>query len=377
MKWFVPVLAVLALQGAGTAAPAAAPRPRPLGPGFQKMDRFVGTWFFNWFCGGADWANGSPWQPLKGFETWNCHTTEWVKEQFTDMKKAGIDVVGIVYTVNRELDGMGGHHFLHMTTIFQAAKEMADAAPKIFMFFDTAILPGYYRQKHGKRLDVSSPEGQKFFLQSIWDWHDEAFAVMGRPEGDQCLARIDGRPMVSFWHSGDMDGVSERIIDALKLDFLKRYRVQPYIVCHPNDWRNLKNVDEITLMLGPPTHFHMPDPQGGHDIWGRPTINVTPGFWNPGDNPHYLPRDGGKHYVQAWENVLRRGKRAFHLYIDTWNETGEGSGIFQGKPLTYTAQNLGPKGDWKLPRTDTWGESPTFYIDTTAKYAKAWKAMPR
>jgi hypothetical protein len=121
-------------------------------------------------------------------------------------------------------------------------------------------------------------------------------------------------------------------------------------------------------MVGPPTHFLMT----GHDASGAPTINLEAGFWNPISNAFYLPRVGGNNFDTAWMSAQAQRTRARHIWIDTWNETGEGSGIFAAQPLSYAAADTGPCGQFVNRHDETWGTDGRHYINVTRTQASAW-----
>jgi hypothetical protein len=115
---------------------------------------------------------------------------------------------------------------------------------------------------------------------------------------------------------------------------------------------------------------------GGRDASGAPTINVEAGFWNPTSNTFYLPRLGGGNYDAAWASAQAERATARHVWIDTWNETGEGSGIFAAQPVSYTAADTGPCGQFVNRHDESWGTDARHYIDVTRAQASAWNDAP-
>ena len=177
--------------------------------------------------------------------------------------------------------------------------------------------------------------------------------------------------MIAFWHTdtGSIVGGSNDFVIDLKARFQAEHGVVPYVIGHPNDFSQWAATDEVTIMFGPPAHFH----QSGRDGAGLETINLTPGFWNPISNDWYLPRQGGVNYDTAWATAQGRKDQARHLYIDSWNETGEGSGIFAAQLSSYGASDTGSCGSWVNLHADSFAsDSPRHYIDVTATQAAAW-----
>jgi hypothetical protein len=101
--------------------------------------------------------------------------------------------------------------------------------------------------------------------------------------------------------------------------------------------------------------------------WVR-TYHVQPGYWDqnlrvPG---LFMPRDGGRHYRCAWDMLLAQGSPVHRVYVESWNEYDEGSGIYAASPAV----------PWRNPNvpdrnTDTWSDAddPLEYIKTTAEGA--------
>jgi hypothetical protein len=65
-----------------------------------------------------------------------------------------------------------------------------------------------------------------------------------------------------------------------------------------------------------------------------------------------------------------------HLYIDSWNETGEGSGIFEAQPATYSDTDTGPCGSFVNLHNDWWGDDSRAYIDVTSERSALWTDRP-
>lgn len=335
-------------------------------------DHTVGTWMFTWFTGDPGWACGSPWRPLAGFESWDG-SVGWARRQLLDQMDARIDLVGL------QLDtivsaGPRGVRFDNAMRALDAARELFDegfAPPRLLPLVDTAILADFYLQDTGQTLDLGTSEGRDLLYDFFAVPWRELQARLG-PHARFAGARVDGLPMVAMWHSVTIDGEDDAVLRSLKERFAAELGAEPYLVAHPNDWRLYDEIDEVTLMFGPPEHFWA----DGRDTTGRVTINVEAGFWNPISNDFYLPREAGVHFDDAWVEALLRRDDARHLWIDSWNETGEGSGIFEAEPVDYAADDGGPCGDFVHRHADSWGPSARHYIDVVRDNAIAWTAAP-
>ena len=351
-----PIDAALDLAAA-TAAPAR---------DVAATDHTVGTWMFSWFTGDPSWRCQSPFGPPGGFETWDG-SPAWARQQFLDQLDAGIDMVGL------QLDTIdaGSRRWRNVANAISAAATLWQegyAPPRIFPFVDTAIIADFYRGAHAATLDLSSDAGRTHLHGFASSFYRTAREELGPNLHDTAIARTDGRPWVALWHSRTIDGESAGVVDDLTSRLRTELGADPYWIAHPNDWRMIDGIDEITQMFGPAEHFYA----AGRDPSGAETINITPGFWNPISNDHYLAREGGVHYESAWADAMAARANAHHLYIDSWNETGEGSGIFAAAPVDYGAGDTGPCGDFVNRHVESWGPTSRHYIDRTRLHGSEW-----
>jgi hypothetical protein len=107
----------------------------------------------------------------------------------------------------------------------------------------------------------------------------------------------------------------------------------------------------------------------GIDVW-----HAQAGYWDqnirkPG---FFLPRDGGKHYRNAWDIIAFNMPYVHRVYVESWNEYDEGSGIYAADtsaPLVNEAMHS---------NTDVFSDSndPFEYINTTARGAARINGRP-
>jgi hypothetical protein len=328
---------------------------------------------FTWFTGDTSWRCGSAWQPPGGFATWNG-SAAWARDQLIDQIDAHLDAIGL------QLDtpsgaGAQGYRFTNIVHVMEAARGLLEEGvlpPRLFPFIDTAIVADHWLQAQGSTLDLSTTAGRTFLYGHPQAYYQAAVTALGSVFGAAGTARFGGNPAIGFWHSVTINGEDNAAVLDLKARFHTDFGSDPYFIAHPNDWRNFPAVDEITLMVGPPTHYFM----GGRDPSGAPTINVEAGFWNPTSNTFYLPRVGGGNYEAAWASAQAQRATARHVWIDTWNETGEGSGIFAAQPMSYTAADTGPCGQFVNLHDESWGTDSRHYINVTRAQATAWNDAP-
>jgi hypothetical protein len=328
---------------------------------------------FTWFTGDTSWECGSAWRPAGGFASWDG-SVAWARGQLLDQLAAHIDLVGLQLDTPSS-GGDQGYRFDNVVHVLEAARELLDEGvlpPRLFPFLDTAIIAGHYQASQGSSLDLSGEAGRAYFYDHARAFHAAAQATFASELAAGVARFQGGRPAVGTWHSGVLSGVDNAAVLDFKARFAADFGSDCYFIAHPNDWRNFAAVDEITQMVGPPTHFAL----GGRDAAGNPTINLTAGFWNPTSNTFYLPREGGTHFEQAWQRAQAERAAARHVWIDTWNETGEGSGMFAADPLSYAATDTGPCGDFVNTHAEAWGATDRHYIDVTRAQASAWNDVP-
>ena len=340
---------------------------------FYPTDHFIGAWMFTWFTGDTGWACHSPWVPVETFEAWDG-SPDWARKQMLDQMDANIDVIGLQYDWS-SAEGPRGYRWSNVRNAIEAARTLLEdgmTPARIFPFVDTAIIAHFYEEDHGRTIDLAISDDFEYFYGFLTTFYNAFNEIMGNAFSHVAGAQMSAKPFVGFWHSVTMDNESEGVITDMKTRFETAYGVQPYFIAHPNDWRNYSGIDEITLMFGPPENFYA----GGRDSNGGETINIEPGFWNPLSNPFYVPREGGVHFLSAWDQALARRGDVEHLYIDSWNETGEGSGIFEAQPTSFSASDTGPCGEFVNLHDESWGPDARYYINVVSEKAASWNDRP-
>jgi hypothetical protein len=361
-----PVEITVTLGGAPTAEAV---------PSAGGTDHRVGAWLFPWFTGDTGWECSSPWWPATGFASWDG-SVAWAKGQLLDMMDANLDWAGVQYDT-KDASLPWGVRFTNVVNVIEATRELLDEGyrpPLLIPFVDTAIANQLHLDAYGTNIDVSTEAGRAELYDYLHHFFAQTDAILGPRYSDAAIARYEGRPMVAFWHTdtGSIVGGSNAFVLDLKARFLAERGVEPYVIGHPNFWSQWPDTDEVTLMFGPSSHSQ----RVGWDGAGKETMNITPGFWNPISNPWYLPREGGVHYATAWAAAQAARALVNHLYIDSWNETGEGSGLFAALVRQYTASDSGSCSTWVHRHDESWGPSSRHYIETTAAQAALWNDLP-
>jgi hypothetical protein len=325
---------------------------------------------FSWFSGDASWQCSSAWRPVGGFKSWDG-SVAWARNQLLDQIDAHLDAVGLQLDTTTG-SGPEGYRFTNIVHVVEAARQLLEegvAPPRLFPFLDTAIISDH----NGSFPDLSTEAGRAYLYGHAQAYYKAANMALGSTYGAAGTARFKaGLPAVAFWHSETMTGLDNATVLDFKARFQNDFGSSCYFIAHPNNWRNYPAVDEITQMLGPPTHFA----KSGHDAAAHPTVNLEAGFWNPTSNTFYLPRDGGTHFDAAWVSAQQERATSRHVWIDTWNETGEGSGMFAGDTLSYAATDKGPCSQFVNLHAESWGQDSRHYINTTRAGATAWNDVP-
>jgi hypothetical protein len=102
--------------------------------------------------------------------------------------------------------------------------------------------------------------------------------------------------------------------------------------------------------------------------------HVQAGYWDQNiRQPGYLmPRDGGKNYRRAWNIVAANMTDVHRVYVESWNEFDEGSGIYAADPsVPFCDGDMQDSRDVFSDRGD-----PFEYIKTTAEGAARINGRP-
>jgi hypothetical protein len=350
------------------------PPPEEVDP-FAPDVHFVGTWMDAAFQGTTAPECGSPWWPVGGFTTWDG-SIEFARTQLLDMMSANIDLVGVRHDT-KDATGATGYRFTSMVNVLTAALQLIEEGyrpPRIFMFLDTVAVNQAYFASQGVDLDVSVAAGQAELYSYVEAFYSEARSTFGARYWQPGIARYTGWPMAAFWHTGtgSIVGADNLFVEDLRTRFAASFGIGPYVIGHPDGWGAWAATDEVTTMFGPSSYYL----RDGNDYAEKPTINLTPGYWNPLGDAAYLARAEGSHYNAAWSDA--KGSRTFvdHIWIDSWNRVEEGSGIFDGQSLSHAASYAGSCGTWVNRHADAWGPDERRYIKYTAGNASEWSDDP-
>ena len=327
-------------------------------------DHTVATSVFHWYTSDGGQLTG-PWRPVDGRDNWTGEPNWW-KTQVKQMMSANIDILYVhLIPVGEE----------QRVNLFQALYELRQEGyrtPKVAPFLDPIItwdiLP---------TVDLATTEGKDIFVGQYVRFFEQYFSRNTDEYAGDYLHQMDGRVVLDSWHLGsnvrnpfllNKSDLEERLSAA----FVEEHPVFDngiYMITAAN--QNLKFTDEQVHQFQVHEYFET------RQYHGIVSVQLKGGYWdqNIRDPGYLLPRDGGTHYQDAWDQVAA-DPDIDRVYIESWNEYDEGSGIYAADPGDpfirpgSAADQLGSTDDW----SDT--DDPFEYIRTTAEGARQFNETP-
>jgi hypothetical protein len=340
---------------AGTLAPATS---------FARDDHLVATSVFHWFTASGGQQTG-PWRPIDGRANWTG-TSTWWKTQIKQMMSANIDVlyVHLIPSMDQQ-----------RVNLFQALSDLRQQGyrtPKVAPFLDPIITWDILGP-----INVATTAGKDNFVGQYQRFFEEYFATNTDAYADDYLAQIDNRVVLDTWHTGD---------DVLNPKSLTRADVQSRLAAefgaaHPVFNNGIHMVttagSDLTFADEQVYQFQVHEYFIKKTYGGVSSAQLKGGYWdqNIRDPGYRLPRDGGTHYDDAWARTLADPSIS-RVYIESWNEYDEGSGIYAANPgLAYIHPGSAAE---RLGSTDTWSATndPYQYIRATADGARQFNEIP-
>lgn len=325
------------------------------GRSFARLSPFVATTLFHWFVP-TDGNVRGPWTPLEGRLAWTGEPDFWLS-QIKQIMMANIDAVYV-----HCIDSYEPQRINFFEAYSQLRRE-GWGLPKLAPFLDPYGLWGE------KPINVAKRKGKDEFVRHYIRFFDQ---YLSRNEDDLAetdLLHIDARPVIaSWWAHGILQSlnrlsrrdIDRRLIAALgeRIPSLKHgtYMVSTALIDPDYTFSD----ERMIMFSGYSYAIHCV--HKGVDVW-----HVQPGYWDQNlRKPGYLlPRDGGRHYRGAWEVILSNMPYVQRVYVESWNEYDEGSGIYATDPS-------GPRVDAEMhSNTDVFSDNndPFEYINTTARGA--------
>ena len=318
---------------------------------FSVTNHIVSTSFFCWY-GEGDWQVNGPWIPLEGRESWDGSVEFW-QRMIKEAMAANIDVFYVELIPKMEESRI--NFFLALNKL----RSQGWNVPKISPFLDTEIT----YSELGYKANCATQEGKDELIGHYIRFFRQYYAANTDDYADDYIYTQDGRPVLDIWH------IQNKILNyyLLTRDDVTNRLQAVFGNEHPifnNDIVMINNAYSPCFNFCDERIYQFEMQQYKIDkLWnGIKSSLLKPGYWDqnvryPG---YFLPRDAGIHLINAWEQVLD-DTSINRVYIESFNEYDEGSGIFAARTDTV----------FRIPTNvnmDTWSinNDPWEYIKTTA-----------
>jgi hypothetical protein len=333
-------------------------------PSFSITNHVVSVSVFQWFSSNGGQLSG-PWRPVEGRSNWTGSTNFW-RSQIKQMMAANVDVLYVHLITSSESQ---------RTNLFLTLNQLRDEGwnvPKVAPFLDPMII--WYGQP---MVDLTTAAGKDAFVSHYIRFFNQYYGANRDPYADDYLYRINGRVVLDTWHvkfnlsnlaSLTRNDVESRLRSALS-------QAHPvftngiYMVTTALNDPTLSFADEKVPQFEINEYFREVQ---WKQIW---SAQLKGGYWdqnirNPGD---FLPRAGGTPYSNAWFRAKSERGTLKRVYLESWNEYDEGSGLYAASPgAPYIKPGSGNTN------TDLWSRSndPHEYIKTTRAGATVFNDWP-
>jgi hypothetical protein len=328
---------------------------------YTSTDHTVASVVFHWYTLGGG-QQGSAWAPLEGRTSWTGEPDFW-QRQLKDIMDSNIDIIYV-----HLFDGSFEQQRINLFTAYNQLRSQGYDVPKASPFLDPKII------WKNTSVNVATEAGKDEFVSHYIRWFNQYFGENTDPDAVTYLAQIDNKIILNTWHAASPEVLNitsltrNDVESRLAAEFGGTYPVfnnGVYMIFTPGytapSW-----IDEKQYQFSVNEHFR------DYTYNNKRTAGLKPGFWNENlFNPGtFLPRDGGTNYINAWLtllNTMNNSPRIYHTNIESWNEYGESSGLYEadpGPPIYISPPNPGTN-------TDVWSntDNPREYIDSTATYA--------
>jgi hypothetical protein len=359
------IIAILLASGGLVAGSQAATNLYTPAPSYAMTNHTVSTSFFHWYTSTGGQVSG-PWLPLEGRPAWTG-TTEWWKGQIKQTMMANIDIF-YVHLIPNAMEQQRINLFEALNQLRSEGYDVPKVAPFLDPIITWDILPGDN--------NMNTTAGKDKFVDQYIRFFNQYYSVNQDAYADDYIAKYDGRVILDSWHPHTVlsnvpaltrEDVMTRLQAAFGTNSI--FSNDIYMVTTVGSVPNYIFADEKVRQ------FEVHDYFSANLYNGIKTTQVKPGYWDQNvRNPGYLlPRDGGIHYTAAWDSVAADSDLT-RVYIESFNEYDEGSGIYAGDPTNspWIKPGSGNTG------TDTWSstDDPYEYLKTTATGAAVFNDTP-
>ena len=323
---------------------------------YELKEPIITTSFFHWLSADGGQMLG-PWLPLEGRENWTGET-KWWKSQIKQTMRAGIDVlyVHLIPYMERQ-----------RVNFFRALSELRHEGydvPKIAPFLDPIVTWG-----KSNKYSLAVASNKVMFVEQYIRFFNQYFSVNTDEYAEDYIARIDNKILLDVWHMHinftDMSNFHKSFISKMMAKkFSKKYPAftNGVYVVTTDTKTAYPYADEKTVQFHSQEYFH------NTDYNNIKSVQLKPGYWDQNHRTpgFFLKRDGGICYSNAWARVLTSS--VDHVYIESWNEYTEGTGIYAADPTNIFKINSNTNNDFWSVSND-----PFEYIKTTYSGARKFK----
>jgi len=326
------------------------------GNNFSVNNHIVATSFFTWY-GVGQGQQSSPWVALYGRNTWTGSVEFW-KRMIKEVMMANIDVLYV--ELIPYMEDKRGNFFIALSEL----RHKGWNVPKICPFLDPEIT---YTML-GFHADCSSEAGKDELVSHYIRFYNQYFATNADQYADDYIYTQDGHPVLDIWHIQlHIDNYDQ----LTRNDITSRLSAE-FGANHPifnNDIKMINNAYSPCFNFTDERiyQFEMQEYKIDKNWNGINSSLVKPGYWDQNvrnSNGFILHRDGGSHYSTAWENV-NADASINRVYIESFNEYDEGSGIYAARTDTIYKKT---DGGMNNTSNDVWSstDNPYEYLNTTA-----------
>lgn len=283
----------------------------------------VGTFYFYWYRHPSEHFQNSDgsdalFQHFEDPKKVDYQSSDWHRGEMEAMMEAGIDVVLPVYwgIPDRPKDAIKSVAFadLGLAALVKAWDEIqlsGGRPPKIAMFYDTSTLLLSTRgEDGGGALDLRTERGFRIFCDTIIRFYEQIPERM-RFDFDRHLVIV---LYSSFGAAHDID-----FLDRVEVELRTKLKKRVYLIAEES-WKVRADARyRWGAALSGPT--------------GDSVVRVVgPGYNDtavPGRSTPIRSREDGRFYLWSWNQVLM--DQPTLVFIETWNEFHEGTGIAPSK----------------------------------------------
>ena len=322
---------------------------------FSVNNHIVSTSFFGWY-GQGEWQVNGPWIPIDGRNSWNGSIEYW-KTMIKETMYANIDVLYI--ELIPLVEQSRGNLFLALNQLRASGWNV----PKVCPFLDPEITYPIL----GYKADCSTEAGKDELISHYIKFYKEYYIANTDQYADDFIYTQDGHPVLNTWHIQlNINNYNQLTRNDITSRFSEEFGSE-----HPifnNQIKMINNAISPSYSFADERVHQFEVHQYKIDKTHNEikSTQVKAGYWDknvrvPG---MCLPRDGGTHYTSAW-NSINADPSIDRVYVESFNEYDEGSGIFAAKPDTIYKKI---DGGMNNTSNDLWSATndPYEYIKTTA-----------